>query len=71
MEVWSERIRHRHIVSVQATRPSPSSPGQSQRAKRGLGAVEIVIYAQFLPEGEGAKDLVARMEDLWNIAKQA
>jgi hypothetical protein len=36
-----------------------------------LGAAEIVIYAQFLPEGESAKDLVARMEDLWNIAKQA
>jgi len=38
---------------------------------RKLGAAEIVIYAQFLPEGESAKDLVARMEDLWNIAKQA
>jgi hypothetical protein len=33
--------------------------------------VVIVIYAQFLPEGESAKDLVARMEDLWKIAKQA
>jgi probable F420-dependent oxidoreductase len=38
---------------------------------RNLGAAEIVIYAQFLPEGESAKDLVVRMEDLWNIAKQA
>jgi hypothetical protein len=38
---------------------------------RKLGAAEIVIYAQFLPEGESAKDLVARMEDLCNIAKQA
>ena len=35
-----------------------------------LGAAETVIYAQFLPEGESV-DLVARMEDLWNIAKQA
>jgi alkanesulfonate monooxygenase SsuD/methylene tetrahydromethanopterin reductase-like flavin-dependent oxidoreductase (luciferase family) len=40
-------------------------------ATRKLGAAEIVIYAQFLPEGESAKDLVARMEDLWKIAKQA
>jgi hypothetical protein len=38
---------------------------------RKLGAAEIVIYAQFLAEGESAKDLVARMEDFWNIAKQA
>jgi hypothetical protein len=38
---------------------------------RKLGVAEIVIYAQFLPEGESAKDLVARMEDLWNIAEQA
>ena len=37
---------------------------------RNLGVAEIVIYAQFLPEGESAKDLVTRMEDLWNIAKQ-
>jgi probable F420-dependent oxidoreductase len=37
---------------------------------RKLGAAEIVIYGQFLPEGESARDLVARMEDLWNIAKQ-
>jgi hypothetical protein len=39
-------------------------------AARKLGAAEIVIYAQYLAEGERAKDLVARMEDLWNIAKQ-
>ena len=38
---------------------------------RKLGAAEIVIYAQFLPEGESAKDLVVRMEDIWNIATQA
>jgi alkanesulfonate monooxygenase SsuD/methylene tetrahydromethanopterin reductase-like flavin-dependent oxidoreductase (luciferase family) len=38
---------------------------------RKLGAAEIVIYAEFLPEGESAKDLVARMEDLWSIARQA
>jgi probable F420-dependent oxidoreductase len=38
---------------------------------RKLGAAEIVLYAQFLKEGESAKDLVARMEDLSRIAKQA
>ena len=39
---------------------------------RKLGAAEIVIYrAVFLRGVETAKDLVARMEDLWRIAKQA
>jgi hypothetical protein len=38
---------------------------------RKLDAAEIVIYAQFLAEGESAQNLVARMEDLWKIAKQA
>jgi hypothetical protein len=38
---------------------------------RKLGAAEIVIYTQFLTAGESAKDLVARMEDLWKIATQA
>ena len=38
---------------------------------RKLGAAEIAIYAQFLTEDETAKALVARMEDLWRIAKQA
>ena len=36
-----------------------------------LGAAEIAIYAQFLSAGETATDLVARMEDLRRIAKQA
>ena len=36
-----------------------------------LGAAEIVISAQFSPGVETAKDLVARMEELWRIAKQA
>jgi probable F420-dependent oxidoreductase len=36
-----------------------------------LGAAEIAIYAQFLPEGKSVKNLVAQMEDLWRIAKQA
>lgn len=35
-----------------------------------LGAAEIAIYAQFLPPGETANDLTARMEDLWRIATQ-
>src|SRR5262245_4642632 len=37
---------------------------------RKLGAAEIVINAQFSPGVETAKDLVARMEELWQIAKQ-
>ena len=36
-----------------------------------LGAAEIVISAQFSPGVETAKDLVARMEELWRVAKQA
>jgi probable F420-dependent oxidoreductase len=40
-------------------------------AARKLGAAEVALYTQFLPEGESVKDLIARMEDLWRIAKQA
>jgi len=38
---------------------------------RKLGAAEIVIDAQFSPGVETAKDFVARMEELWQVAKQA
>ena len=38
---------------------------------RKLGAAEVAIYAQFLPPEENVKTLVARMEDLWKMAKQA
>jgi probable F420-dependent oxidoreductase len=38
---------------------------------RKLGAAEIAIDAQFSPGVETTKDLVARMEDLWRVAKQA
>ena len=38
VEVWLDRMRDRHIVSVQAAQPGPAPPGQSQRAKRMLGA---------------------------------
>jgi len=38
---------------------------------RELGAAEIVINAQFSPGVETVKDLLARMEDLWRIAKRA
>ncbi|PYS55490.1 MAG: hypothetical protein DMG13_03770, partial [Acidobacteria bacterium] len=38
---------------------------------RKLGAAEIVIDAQFSPGVETAKDIVARMEELWRVAKQA
>jgi hypothetical protein len=36
-----------------------------------LGAAEIVIHVEFSPGVETAKDFVARMEELWRIAKQA
>jgi probable F420-dependent oxidoreductase len=45
--------------------------GEDFAKARKLGAAEIAIYAQFLPPGETAKDLIARMEDLRTIAKQA
>jgi probable F420-dependent oxidoreductase len=45
--------------------------GEDFAKARKLGAAEVAIYAQFLPAGETAKDLVTRMEDLWPIAKQA
>jgi probable F420-dependent oxidoreductase len=38
---------------------------------RKFGVAEIVISAQFSPGVETAKDLVALMEELWRIAKQA
>src|SRR5262245_10867881 len=38
LEVQSDRIRDRHVVSVQAARPGSPPPGQSQRAKHVLGA---------------------------------
>jgi probable F420-dependent oxidoreductase len=40
-------------------------------AARKLGAAEIVISAQFSPGVETAKDLVARMEELWRMAERA
>ena len=45
--------------------------GEDFAKARKLGAAEIAIYAQFLPEGETAQDLIVRMEDIWRIAKQA
>jgi len=45
--------------------------GEDFAKARKLGVAEIAIYAQFLPAGETAKDLMARMEDLRRIAKQA
>lgn len=44
--------------------------GEDFAAARKLGAAEIAIYAQFLPPGETAEDLIGRMEALWRIAKQ-
>ena len=45
--------------------------GEDFATAKKLGAAEIAIYMQFLPPGEAAKDLIARMEDLWPIVKQA
>ena len=44
--------------------------GEDFAAARKLGAAEISIYAQFLPPGETAEDLIGRMEEFWRIAKQ-
>ena len=38
---------------------------------RKVGAAEIVIDAQFSPGVEASKDIIARMEDLWRVTKQA
>jgi alkanesulfonate monooxygenase SsuD/methylene tetrahydromethanopterin reductase-like flavin-dependent oxidoreductase (luciferase family) len=38
---------------------------------RKLGTAAVVIDAQFSPGVETAKDIVARMEELWRVAKQA
>ena len=45
--------------------------GEDFATAKKLGAAEIAVYMQFLPPGEAAKDLIARMEDLWPIVKQA
>jgi probable F420-dependent oxidoreductase len=37
-------------------------------AARKLGAAEIVIYPQFAPDVETAKDIVSRMEEVWRVA---
>jgi 3-hydroxyisobutyrate dehydrogenase len=36
-----------------------------------LGAAEMLFDVQFSPGVETARDLVARMEELWQVAKQA
>ena len=43
--------------------------GEDFATARKLGAAEIAIYAQFLPPGETAEDLITRMETLRTIAK--
>jgi len=43
--------------------------GEDFATARKLGAAEIAIYAQFLPPGESAEDLITRMETLRTIAK--
>ncbi len=44
--------------------------GEDFATARKLGAAEIAIYAQFLPAGETAGALIARMEALSRVAKQ-
>jgi len=44
--------------------------GEDFATARKVGAAEIAIYAQFLAPNETAENLIARMEDLWRIAKQ-
>jgi len=41
------------------------------KAAQKLGAAEVVLDAQFSPGVETAGDIVARMEQLWRVAKQA
>ena len=43
--------------------------GEDFATARKLGAAEVAIYAQFLPPGETAEDLITRMEALRTIAK--
>ena len=43
--------------------------GEDFATARKLGAAEVAIYAQFLPPGETAEDLITRMESLRTIAK--
>jgi probable F420-dependent oxidoreductase len=45
--------------------------GEDFAKARKLGAAEISIYAQFLPEGKTVKDLIVPMEELSRMAKQA
>ena len=45
--------------------------GEDFAKARKLGAAEISIYAQFLPEGKTVKDLIVTMEELSRMAKQA
>ena len=44
--------------------------GEDFATARKVGAAEIAIYAQFLAPNETAENLIARMEDLWRVAKQ-
>ena len=44
--------------------------GEDFATARKVGAAEIAFYAQFLAPDETAEDLIARMEDLWRVAKQ-
>ena len=44
--------------------------GEDFATARKVGAAEIAFYAQFLAPNETAENLIARMEDLWRVAKQ-
>jgi hypothetical protein len=63
MEVWSDRVRDRHVVSVQAAWPDPQPPGQSQRAKRVLGTGVIRVFACWrVPRRQNNLELLEQLE---------
>ncbi len=45
--------------------------GEDIKTTRKLGAAELILDAQFSPGVETAEDVVARMKDLWRVARQA
>jgi hypothetical protein len=44
--------------------------GKDIKARRQLGAAELILDVQLSPGVETGEDVVARMEDLWRVAHQ-
>jgi len=61
MEAWLDRIRDRHVVSVQAARPRSTTTRPVQRTKRGLGA-GIKRLSEYLRTGQ--LELLERLKRL-------